>query len=177
MNRSLLLGASSLAIAGPAAVLCVAQPSQGLDDRWSAAVSVDSGPVASAGPNHELRLVYSTQVIVPGASWVRLYFADVELSGLAGANGARLRVVSELDGDAQWLDADSLAQAGNSSAYFNGGSVTVELHSYGGTGRSRFRVARADAGIPYGGRSLCGPFDYRVPSGEGPTTRPTARLG
>jgi V8-like Glu-specific endopeptidase len=127
--------------------------------------AIDSGPVlegASALPGRQLR--WSTDLVAPGADWVRVVFDAVELSGDPNAeNGAMLRVVSLADGDVQTLNAESLAQWSNTSCYFNGESVRIELWSDPAAGPSRVRVAGlyADdpAARPIALRSLCGADD------------------
>jgi hypothetical protein len=124
----------------------------------------DSGPrAAPTGPGPQT--VYSASVRVPGAPWLRLAFGEVVLPG--DAHGSVLRITSELDGGVQTLSAESLAQWRNTSAYFNGEAVTVELISYPDAGDSRVVINSAAAGDPAGfaGRSLCG-NDDRVPSTE-----------
>ena len=61
-------------------------------------------------------------VHIESASWLRLYFDRVEL-----APGSFLRMTSVLDGEVQELDAAGLSSWGNTSAYFNGDTVLVEL--------------------------------------------------
>jgi Trypsin-like peptidase domain len=158
---SSLLAGAALTLAGNApAQEPVAAPSHvvafsGLD---SGARSAPAGP----GPLP----VYSASVRVPGAAWLRLAFGEVVLSGDPAANGAVVRITSELDGAVQTLNAESLAQWRNTSAYFNGEAVRVELVSYPATGDSRVVISGATAGDPvFAGRSLCG-NDDRVPSSE-----------
>ncbi|MCH8152215.1 MAG: hypothetical protein IH830_07565 [Planctomycetes bacterium] len=106
-------------------------------------------------------------VRVDGAAWLRLYFGDVELEP-----GSFVRITSQLDNEIQELDARGLAMWSNSSAYFNGDSVYIELVAAAKTRRNRIlinEVARAMAVHPVGGCAypcgICG-ADNRVASDE-----------
>ncbi len=125
----------------------------------------DSGEHAS--PQNGPEVVISFPVQLAGASWLRLYFEDVELAGdvLLG-NGAVLRLTSWLDGDVQELNARQLEQWQNSSAYLNGDTVQVEVLAYPGTGSSRVRLRSADAGQPGLSETICGSLDNRVASSD-----------
>ena len=129
------------------------------------AVTTDSGAVANPAATPEV--VISFQVHAPGANWVRLYFEDVQLSGdvLAG-NGAVLRITSWLDGDTQELNARHLQQWQNSTAYFNGDTVQVEVLAQPNTGASRVAMRAVDAGIATTAESQCGQVDDRVLSSD-----------
>ncbi len=118
--------------------------------------------------------VYQTSLEVEGTTWLRIYFGDVEL-----AEGSFLRLTSLFDGDMQELDADGLAMWQNTSAYFNGDCVHVELVAAPDTARNRLRIQRlahapltgpAVAGGP-GISGICGDTDDRVPSFEEWTAR------
>jgi hypothetical protein len=124
----------------------------------------DSGELKniSASP----RVVHTERVAVDGAAWIRVYFGAVELG-----QGSALRLRSELDGEVQQLDAGALALWSNSSAYFNGDAVTVDLLAGPGT-TNRMVIERAawelsDA-LPAGGPGQCGicGADDRTPSSE-----------
>ncbi|MGH1364106.1 MAG: FlgD immunoglobulin-like domain containing protein [Calditrichia bacterium] len=67
-------------------------------------------------------MVYSSLVRVDGVPWIRLQFSASYLG-----NGSFLRVTSQLDGYQQILDARAIAQWRNSSAYFNGDALLLEL--------------------------------------------------
>ncbi len=74
-------------------------------------------------------------VQVDGAAWLRLYFGDVELEP-----GSFVRITSQLDNEIQELDARGLAMWSNSSAYFNGDSVFIELVAAPKTRRNRILI-------------------------------------
>lgn len=79
--------------------------------------------------------VYEHVVHVKGATWLRLYFADVQLGP-----GSFIRVTSLLDNEVQELDAEALTIWSNSSAYFNGDAVMVELVAGPRTSRNRIVI-------------------------------------
>ena len=64
------------------------------------------------------------QVLVsPGAAWLRFHFKGYKLE-----KGSYLTLTAALNGAQQRLDAKSLRDWENGTAYFNGDSVLVELH-------------------------------------------------
>ncbi|MCZ6611148.1 MAG: hypothetical protein O6941_00820, partial [Planctomycetota bacterium] len=120
-------------------------------------------------PNQgEVTNVVSEHLVqVDGAVWLRLYFGDVELEP-----GSFVRITSQLDNEIQELDARGLAMWSNSSAYFNGDSVFIELVAAAKTRQNRLvieEVAREIAVNPLGGCTfpcgICG-ADNRVASNE-----------
>ncbi len=103
-------------------------------------VSVDSGPVAAPANGSGLQVVYSN-TFASNSAWTRLTFGIVNLSGPLGTERAsRVRITSLADGAQQWLDAESIAQWGNTSAYFNGPAVRLELLAWPGVVPSRISV-------------------------------------
>jgi hypothetical protein len=119
---------------------------------------LDSGRVAQTGGLR--RPVFATVVGQPGATWVRLTFRDVELAGSTETESASLLVLTSIrDGARQVLNADELRRWNNTSAYFNGDSVRVELIASPGTGTNRVVVEQVIAGDGSATRSLCGTDD------------------
>jgi hypothetical protein len=109
----------------------------------------------------------SEVVSVPGASSLRVHFRPGSL-----AEDGAIRVTSRLDGQAQVLDAAALEAWSNSSAYFNGDTVIVDLV---GLVRERALVERVEPGagtdpLAAGGGcqfcGICGKTDDRVPTDE-----------
>lgn len=154
------------AVAAVAACLFVAQasaqdtpPSQIVD------VSHDTGPVSNDGS--QFAVVASFPISAPGAEWLRLYFAQVELAGdvLAGT-GAVLRLTSFYDGAVQELNAIHVEQWQRTSAYFNGDSVLVEILALPGTGPSRVVVSHVVASLSGLPESICFDVDDRVLSSD-----------
>lgn len=124
----------------------------------------DSGRVVNRGTQPEV--VISRTVHVAGADWLRIGFTAVELAGDPGAGtGALLRITSYADGAVQEMSAVHLAQWQNTSAYFNGDTLQIDIEAQPGTGASRLVLGRAWAGMG-GNKSQCGPTDDRVLSND-----------
>ena len=92
----------------------------------------------------------------------------MQLSGSPSAgNGSFLRITSQADGAEQVLNSSALARWGNTSAYFNGEAVLIELFARAGTGANSLLLQEVVAGIQSeleGPLNICGPTDDRVPS-------------
>ncbi len=132
------------------------------------AIDVDSGLVSNDLPGSGSQVLFSTVVRVPAAPWLRLSFAELSLSGdPANDNCSYLLITSLLDSNWQYLNAESAAHWGGTSAYFNGDSVRVELIGSPGTGPSRIRMQSVSAGIDdVITRSICDGTDDRVLSSD-----------
>jgi len=120
----------------------------------------DSGLLANAQAREQV--VYSEVVQVAGAPWLRLSFDEVRLG-----DKSHLRITSFADGEMQKLDATALAQWKNTTAYFNGSAVLLELVAGPRTTDNRVRLTRSLAGSGQGGfsdRRVCDTTDNRVPS-------------
>lgn len=101
-------------------------------------------------------------VEVPGATWLRLYFENVNLG-----RDSYVKLTSLQDGAVQILDAKKIAEWGNSSAYFNGDRVKIEVVSSKGDGDISISVKEVDAGQPEVTTfSQCGSSDDRIPSAD-----------
>lgn len=118
---------------------------------------VDSGIVSNRGAMRGS--VYETIVRVPDAPWLRLQFAEVTL-----APGSAILVTSLKDGHSQLLDAYALGVWGNTSAYFNGDALRVEIISNPGAGANRLVMLDLIAGLDAGFDTICGTTDDRVRS-------------
>ncbi len=123
---------------------------------------VDSG--VQNNPGIGAQTVFLDVVSIQDAAWLRLYFAEVHLEA-----DSFIRITSLLDQEVQELDANGLAMWDNSTAYFNGNALLVELVAAPGTTKNRFvidQVAMETAvAQPAGGCGVCG-ADKRVPSDE-----------
>lgn len=126
----------------------------------------DSGPVANRMNSAQPR--QSHVVRRPGAAWLRLHFKDVQLE-----KGSRLVVTSLLDGETQILDSAAMSLWGQTSAYFNGDAVTIDLIADAGTTANRYAIFQLERQIadpmPRGSQGqcgICGETDDRVPSSE-----------
>ena len=123
---------------------------------------LDSG--VQNNPAIRAQTVFVDVVSIKDAAWLRIYFAEVQL----GAKSF-VRITSLLDQEVQELDADGLAMWNNSSAYFNGDALLVELVAAPGTTKNRFVIDQVAVelavALPTGTCGICGPDD-RVPSDE-----------
>ncbi len=89
-------------------------------------MTIDSGDLRNAGMSPAI--VWRKVLRVDGAEWLRLNFDRIVLAHDVVANtSSTLRIVSLKDGAVQTLDARSAVQWQNTSAYFNGNAVRLEL--------------------------------------------------
>jgi hypothetical protein len=125
------------------------------------AVEVDSGLVENTGS--EPAVVFSTTVTVPDTLWLRLNFHKVLLAGdVADGTGSYLQITSVADGAVQFMHAQHIVQWRNTSAYFNGDSVQIEVMACPNTGPNQLVMTQVTAGVRgQGDRSICGPTDDR----------------
>ncbi len=127
--------------------------------------SKDSGVLPNAA--EAATVIFAELVEISEAAWIRVYFGDVDLGP-----GSFVRITSLLDGEVQELGADAMAMWGNSTAYFNGDRVLVELVGGAATTANRLRIDKVDfeglVAVPAGGAGQCGICggDDRVPSSE-----------
>ncbi len=123
---------------------------------------LDSGVQANPAP--AAQTVFEELIVIEEAAWLRVYFARVRLEA-----GSFIRITSLLDMEVQELDAEAMDMWSNSSAYFNGSVLHVELVAAPGTSKNRFvidEVAMEAAVVhPEGTCGICG-ADDRVPSDE-----------
>ncbi len=123
---------------------------------------LDSG--VQKNPALEAQTVFQEVVVLEEAAWLRVYFAEVQLEA-----GSFIRITSLLDMEVQELDTNGMAMWTNSSAYFNGNVLLVELVAGPGTTKNRFVIdevaMEATVAIPAGTCGICG-ADDRVPSDE-----------
>jgi len=144
--------------------------------RRGVALSVDSGKVAapaarSTDAGRPIQVpVWSTEVEIPDAAWVRLQFGDVELAPATdGARESYIRITSLYDGHEQYHDLRSLSEWSYTSAYFNGGRLRIEIMASPSNDASmnRVQIISATASEPTSfPRSICGPTDDRVLSDD-----------
>ena len=160
-------------LVGIAVVLCSSaaaraqQPLPAPLDSIQIPIAVDSGAVSNESGAAEV--VFATVVKVADAPWLRLSFEKAELSGdSALGSGAYLRLTALRDGALQTLDANGLRRWSDTSAYFNGDAVLVELVAHGGTGVNRLVMSEVTAGVtlPSVDASICGNTDDRQLSSD-----------
>ena len=125
---------------------------------------LDTGWVSNTGDQTET--IAAFHVYAAGADWLRLNFSELELAGHPSiGTGSTLKITSVKDGYYQLLNEITAAQWYDTSAYFNGDMVLVELIAAPGTGRNRVAVDRATAGVPPSEDTICG-SDDRVLSND-----------
>ncbi len=109
------------------------------------------------------QLVFDDVLSGDGAPWVRVRFSRAVLQ-----EGSYVLITSLKDGDYQILNAQSMAEWYNHSAYFNGDAVQVSLYAGAGTQDNQLDVAELILGeweqSDGGAASQCGPTDDRVAS-------------
>lgn len=132
-----------------------------------------------ANPSPVEQVVWHDVVALhPSTPWLRLVFSEAQLGA-----GSRLRITSLHDGDVQTLNAEHLRQWQNSSAYFNGYAVVVELLAGPASRGNSVAIEKVWAGDPAGflatePESICGATDNREPSTDARVGRMlTAGLG
>lgn len=107
-------------------------------------------------------VVFDKVVSIDDAPWVRLAFSRVELG-----DGSYLRLTSLWDGAVQTMRPIHVDQWQNTSAYFNGPDVRIELIAGSGSRGNNIDIDRVYAGMmPTAPESQCGPVDDRVASNE-----------
>lgn len=127
-------------------------------------IAFDTGPIDN--PGNATALVAAFPVKVKGSNWIRAYYGLTKLGA-----GSSVRVWSPADGEVQELNAAGLADWSQSSAYFNGEEVWVELWAGPGTVGNRVvldRVGFEMPVLPVGDPGQCGICngDNRTPSAE-----------
>ena len=128
---------------------------------YDVALDYDSGYVANTTDTEQTVIAFPVKV--QGATWLRLSFSAVELSGDPdNGSGSILRVTSLYDAEAQTMNANHVVQWQNTSCYMNGDEVLVEVIAKPHTGRNRIVMKAATAGIEGGSDSQCGPVDDRI---------------
>ena len=131
-------------------------------------VEVDSKNIYHDGGRSQV--VWEETIELPEAVWLRLYFDRLVLAhDVEGNTSSILRITSMEDGSVQTLDATAAKQWGNTSAYFNGKGVKLELIAHPNGRMNRVSVRQVDSGeVPPEefARSICGAFDDRTLSSD-----------
>lgn len=121
---------------------------------------VESASSLLVNGSDEPRVLFDEVVRVEGVPWIRLAFDQVSLGP-----GSTLRLTSLADGAVQDLDASALQQWGNSSAFFNGDAVRVELIAGPHTPSNSLSIGDVFVGdAPIQERTICDQTDDRVAS-------------
>lgn len=123
-------------------------------------IGIDSGVLPA--PASGSAVVFSEEIEAAGGDWIRLWFGPTTLP-----DGALLVITSPISGHQQTLDATTLAQWSDSSAYFEGDRVFVDLILDAGAGDGRVVIDAADMGLPpLDERTICDGIDLRVLSSD-----------
>jgi len=128
---------------------------------------LDTGPITNTGA--QAQVIYVEEIRVPDAPWLRLAFDQVLLSGnVQAGTGTTLRITSALDGGQQILNSKTIQEWNNTSAYFNGDTVFVEVIAHPGTGVNRVLMSELTAGEgpPLTLETICGSTDDRQLSSD-----------
>ena len=140
-------------------------------------VQMDSGFVFNSTATRAT--AFNTVVRIPDATWLRLQF-DVAILGESPGAPTVLRITSRADGAVQNHTTLTLQQWSNTSAYFNGDAVEIEIIADPEAGASQLQISQILAGPPGAGgndggisSSICGPTDDRLPSGDPRACRAT----
>ncbi len=127
---------------------------------------LDTGLISN---NQTRRQIIESRVVsLPGAAWVRLVFESVRLAegdggGKVGSESAELVLTSLEDGAVQRLTMQEAAQWANTSAYFNGDAVLMQIIADPGSSPSRVVVMGVYASeYQSTDRSICGNTDDRL---------------
>ena len=127
-------------------------------------VSADSGDIFNNGKR--MRVAWTKTIRIKDAAWLRLYFDRLTLAhDVVGNTSSILRITSEKDGAVQLLDAVTARQWTQSSAYFNGDAVKLELLAHPNSRLNRVSVDYADVGeVPEVrlSRTICDALDDRT---------------
>ena len=136
-------------------------------------LTVDSEDIFHDGRRAEV--VWTKTIELRKAIWIRLYFDRLVLAhDVVGNTSSTLRITSLKDGAVQTLDATSARQWRNSSAYFNGSGVKLELIAHPNGRLNRISVKSADAGeVPEEqfARTICDTIDDRILSTDARVAR------
>jgi V8-like Glu-specific endopeptidase len=160
----MIVAASAILSVGGAAAQAQAPASVTVEHRY------DSGLVRNTGSVPEV--IVSFPVQVAGARWLRLKFDRIELADEVSADlqsvaRSTLRITSLQDGAVQELTAAHCRQWRNTTAYFNGDTVLVEVIAPPTTTANRVVLSSAVAGLANPPQqSICGSVDDRVPSND-----------
>ena len=134
---------------------------------WSD-VDIDaSSGIQQSSPTEETLAWYS-MVQAPNANWLRLEFSDDSKLALAANDtetDSYIRITSLFDGAEQILNAQSLAQWHNTSAYFNGDMVIIELIAGKNNSTNKISIKSTQVGEDIVvSKSQCGNTDDRITS-------------
>jgi V8-like Glu-specific endopeptidase len=109
------------------------------------------------------------EVELQNVPWLQLHLSDYNLG-----EQSYLIITSLYDGKWQKLDATSISQWSNYSAYFNGSAVEIKLFLFPNDKQIFIKINEVIGGEWYDGEmneSICGPTDERIASNQPATAR------
>ncbi|MCA9278023.1 MAG: hypothetical protein H6815_04455 [Phycisphaeraceae bacterium] len=135
------------------------------------AFHVNSGPIFLPGnitDGDTAQLAWTQEISVPTASWLRLKFDEAVFG-----DGAYMIITSMKDGYRHILNANTIRDWENTSAYMNGDTVIVEVFVVPGTAASSIRMSEVTAGdfVDPTVETICGTTDDRTPLNDGRCAR------
>ena len=158
VHLAIIMAAISFFVVSTDTVLAQTFPSHEVE------LKVDSQDIYHEG--RSTVIVWEKTIKLRDAVWMRLYFDRLVLAhDVVGNTSSTLRITSLKDGAVQTLDATSAKQWSNTSAYFNGSGVKLELIAYPNGRLNRISVDHADAGeVPpkQVARTICDENDDRA---------------
>ena len=116
-------------------------------------------------------LVHSHEIRLEGEPSIRVFFEEVNLG-----DADFVSVTSMRDGESHHLTRTELEKWQNSSGYFNGEAVLVELWVAPGSSAS-YAIDRLSVGTVGGFETICGSVDDRVPSFDNRAVRMLSSSG
>lgn len=160
-------GAALIALFGVALALSPAEAQVTLDNPRGEMIPVT---LSSPADLNTSRLepgepAFIDELHIAGSAWIRVFFDEVTLSP-----GSFVRLTAPLDGESQDLDSAALAMWENSSAFFNGDTLVVELFAAPGSIGNRLSISQAliERGEALSPADFCGICngDSRTPSDQ-----------
>ena len=128
-------------------------------------LDIDSGFLSNN--TDEVQLVWSHTVHVQGAKWTRLHFDSLLLTEGEKYNSV-LKMTSLKEGAFQILEQETAHQWRNTSAYFNGNQILLQLFAHPNSKDNRVAIGMATAGEEQGPppETICDVIDDRELSND-----------
>ena len=123
-------------------------------------LDIDSGSLSN--DTDEVQLVWSHSINVQDAKWTRLHFDSLLLTEGEKHNSV-LKMTSLRDGAFQILKQETAQQWRNTSAYFNGNQILVQLFAHPNSKHNQVSIGMATAGEAPGPppETICDGIDER----------------
>ena len=128
-------------------------------------LDIDSGSLSNN--SDEVQLVWSHTVYVQDAKWTRLHFDTLLLTEGEKSNSV-LKMTSLEDGAFQILEQETAHQWRNTSAFFNGNQILLQLFAHPNSKHNRVAIGMATAGEEQGPppETICDVIDDRELSND-----------